>query len=136
MKQIFLLLLLLNSCITHRSWLEKGKDKGWIDSATTTHVDTFKTSVFKKDSFYLHSFDTIRLIDKHFTTKYFYDTSKNVQYLQTIINPRDSVVYKTIHTTSYKGMGAMEIIEGMSWKFILLLLLILFIIFGLLNLKK
>lgn len=94
-----LLLQCVMACNPQKRWSNKGHRRGWIDTATVKVYDTLHFYGSSKDTLFLHSKDSIFLRDKLFTTVYYHDTITNKTYLRTIVNPRDTVIIKEVHTT-------------------------------------
>lgn len=101
---IIFALIIFASCQTQKRWSKKGFERGWIDTATVTVYDTIHFKGSSMDTMFFHSKDTIVLSDKNFTTKYYYDTITKNNYLKTIVNNRDTIVIREVHTTSFKAL--------------------------------
>lgn len=97
-------LIILASCQTQKRWSKKGFERGWIDTATVTVYDTVRFIGSSKDTLFYGSVDTLFLKDKNFTTTYFRDSVTQKIYLKTIVNNRDTIVIREVHSTNFKAL--------------------------------
>jgi len=93
---------LVVSCQTQKQWSKKGFERGWVDTNTVKVYDTIHFEGSSRDTLFYGSTDTLFLKDKNFITTYFRDSVTHKIYLKTIVNNRDTVVIKEIHTTNLK----------------------------------
>ena len=97
-------LIILASCQTQKQWSKKGFNRGWVDTAMVKVYDTIHIKGSSKDTLFYGSVDTLFLKDKNFTTTYFRDSVTQKIYLKTIVNNRDTIVIREVHTTSFKAL--------------------------------